>query len=506
MEENRLQEENLIEIDGLTEAEAEKIRELWERFLKAYKESGEEQKEFEWLKCQLQEELPDKTEEEIQAIKEEIVESIREYDSDLQDMTENIEKGRTKERWFADRLEDAAKGVAVNDYGNYLEQINTTMDEANRQMMRTVLRQDGEVSECLNLDGFIAEQYHVNNFNAKAALQNSPFRAEVCTPGPGETYGKNSFDVRIWNTETKQIVHQYQFKFGKDAKATIELLKKGVYANQRYLVPAEQVMEVQEAFPTKTVTDHLGGTEKVDVISEALSKKQVKELQTEVQETGQVPKTGWNIYNTKELAINLGKQAGAAGVQAALLASGIRLAGKAIRGEKIDGGEVVETALETGADAGIKAAAGGALTVASQKGVLPILPPGTAVGSIAKIACVGIENIKIMWRVVKGELTTSEALEHMGRTSAAMVVGMSCVAFGMTAGAATFGFIPIVGPIVGGLIGGMAGYTVGSKFGETIFNGAKKIAERGKEVAVRTWESIKSIGGRIKEGFFSIFS
>ena len=83
---------------------------------------------------------------------------------------------------------------------------------------------------------------------------------------------------------------------------------------------------------------------------------------------------------------------------------------------------------------------------------------------------------------------------------------MSCVAFGMTAGAATFGFIPIVGPIVGGLIGGMAGYTVGSKFGETIFNGAKKIAERGKEVAVRTWESIKSIGGRIKEGFFSIFS
>ena len=279
MEENSLQEENLIEIDGLTEAESEKIREFWERFLKAYKESGEEQKEFEWLKCQLQEELPDKTEEEIQAIKEEIVESIREYDSDLQDMTENIEKGRTKERWFADRLEDAAKGVAVNDYGNYLEQINTTMDEANRQMMRTVLRQDGEVSECLNLDGFIAEQYHVNNFNAKAALQNSPFRAEVCTPGPGETYGKNSYDVRIWNTETKQIVHQYQFKFGKDAKATIELLKKGVYANQRYLVPAEQVMEVQEAFPTKTVTDHLGGTEKVDVISEALSKKQVKDLQ-----------------------------------------------------------------------------------------------------------------------------------------------------------------------------------------------------------------------------------
>ena len=60
MEESRLQGENLIEIDGLTEAEAEKVRELWERFLKAYKESGEEQEEFEWLKCQLQKELPDK--------------------------------------------------------------------------------------------------------------------------------------------------------------------------------------------------------------------------------------------------------------------------------------------------------------------------------------------------------------------------------------------------------------------------------------------------------------
>ena len=85
-----------------------------------------------------------------------------------------------------------------------------------------------------------------------------------------------------------------------------------------------------------------------------------------------------------------------------------------MNGEEIEGGEVVETALLTGADTGVKAAAGGALTVAAQQGVLPIIPPGTPPGTIAKIACVGIEDAKILWKAAKGEITMSEALEQMG--------------------------------------------------------------------------------------------
>lgn len=504
MEEQKMsadQEINDIEIEGLTEAEAEQVREIFKRFLKAYKESGEEQETFEWLENQLKQELPEKSDDEILELKESIIDAILEYDADLNSMRESIEQGSTKEKWFADRMEEGAKGVAVNTYGNYLNEINQTMDTANQQMLRTILRKDGGISECLNLDGFIAEQYHVNNFNAKAALQKSNFRAEVCVPNSGETYAKNSMDVRIKNIKTKDIVHQYQFKFGTDAQATKHLLESEDYHNQRYLVPSEQLDELQAAFPTKTVTDRLGGTDKVNIESEPLTKADVKQMQNGVQQEGMAPRTDWNVYNTRELAINLGKQAGVAGMQAAFLTTGLALAGKAMKGEQIDGGEVVETALKSGADVGIKAAAGGALTVASEKGILSIIPQETPAGTLAKIACVGIENIKIMFKVAKGELTVSEALELMGRTSTSMIAGL-CMTTGAAVGAAALSWIPIVGPIAGSLIGGLVGYAAGSKFGENVFNGAKKVFETGKKVVKKAWEGIKSVGRGIKELIF----
>lgn len=490
-----------ITVDGLGVQEAEKVREIWNRFLSAYKESGEEQEEFAWLEEQLGKELPEKPKEEIQGMKEEIVRSVREYDADLQELTKQVENGRTKERWLSDRLEDAAKGVAVNEYGDYLNKINEVMKEANDQMEIRVMRMDGGVKECLNLDGFIAEQYHVNNFNAKAALQKSEFRAKI--PKEGEAFGKNSFDVVIENKEGR--VHQYQFKFGKDAKSTIELFKRGNYNNQRMVVPTNQVEEVQKAFPNKSVTDHIGGTDKVDIASDPITKEDVKRLQTEVQETGLIPRTDWNVYNTKELAINLGKQAGAAGAQAAFMAVGIGLAAKAFKGEEVSGDEVVAAALQTGADAGVKAAAGGALTVASEKGFLAVLPKPIAPGTITKIACVAVENVKILWKVAKGELTMSEGLEHMGRTSTAMVSGLACAGVGAGIGAAALGWIPVVGPIVGGVIGGIVGYTAGSKVGEAVFNGVKKVAEKGKEIVRSAWEGVKAIGSGIVDGIRSLF-
>lgn len=513
MDENRKHDEKELDreieageliVEGLTVKEAEKVKEIWKRFIKAYQESGEEQEEFLWLEKQLQKELPEKSGEEIQRMKEEIMDSIREYDADLQELTASVEKGKTKERWFAERVEDAAKGVAVNAYGDYLNQIHTAMDEANTQMMRTVLRQDNGVKECINLDGFIAEQYHVNNFNAKAALQKSDFYAEI--PKQGEAFGKNSFDVVIKKRNEPGIVHQYQMKFGKDAKATEQLLKRGNYNNQRLVVPSDQVEEVQAAFPNKTVTDYIGGTDKVDIRSDSLTKEEIKKLQLEVQESGKIPRTDWNVYNTKELAVNLGKQAGAAGIQAALLTAGIGLAGWAMSGEEIDGGEVVETALTTGADAGVKAAAGGALTVASQQGILSIIPPGTPPGTIVKIACVGVEDVKILWKAAKGEITMSEALEQMGRTSTSMTAGLCCAGAGAAVGMAALSWIPIVGPIAGGLIGGMAGYTAGSKIGEKVYNGAKKIAGKVKETVSRAWEGAKKIGRGITSGIRSLFS
>lgn len=502
MSEERLNEEMVNEevhemsIDELSEEEVKELRAILERFIQKYKENPDRET-TEWLREQLQEELPDRSTAEIEEMATEIVESVKEYDEDLKDLNENCNKGMTKASWFAEKVQDSAKGMAVNQFGNSLFQIEREFEYANLQMERTILRSDGEVSQCINLDGFIAEQYHVNNFNAKAIMENSPYRARVCVPD-GEGYARNSVDVMIDNIKTNQRgVMRYQFKFGKDSQSTISMLERGDYSNQRIVVPKNQVEAVQNAYPNKSVTDCIGGTEDIKIKSDSITKEQVKKMQAEVQKGNRYPEVNWNSYEPKELAMGIGKRAGKAGVQAALLGMGVGIAYKAFKGEKIEADEVVETALTTGADAGVKCAASGALTVAVRKGALKIIPPGTPVGTIAKIASVGIENVKILWKVAKGELTMKEALEHMGRTSTAMYAGMTAGAVGAGVGAVAFSWIPIVGPVLGGVVGGMAGYMAGSKFGEVVFNGARKIYNKGKELVKKGVEKIKDVGRRV---------
>ena len=489
-----------INIEGLTEKEVVEVREIFQRFINRYKEN-QDKETTEWLVEQLQEELPDKSREEICDIAEEIQEAVVSYDNDLKDLNQSCKYGMTKEQWFAEKVQDSAKGMAVNRFGNYLSQIDETLKMANSQMERAVLRMDGEVSQSLNLDGFIAEQYHVNNFNAKAVLEQSPYRARVCVPEEA-AYGKNSVDVMIDNIKTNEKgILRYQFKYGQDVQSTKAMLQRGDYHNQRIVVPKGQAELLQKDYPNKSITDYIGGVDDVKTASEPMTKESMKELQKQAQENNSIAKTDWNSYKAKELTVNIGKQAGNAGIQAALLATGIGIVTKAVKGEQIEADEVVKNALTVGSDSGVKAAAGGALKVASEKGILKILPPGTPAGTIAKIACVGIEDVKILWKVAKGELTMTEAMEQMGRTSISMYAGLSGAAIGAGIGAAALSIIPIIGPIVGGIIGGIAGYTAGSKVGEKVFDGAKKVFHKGVELVTKGAEKLKSLGSAIKDKF-----
>ncbi len=66
-----------------------------------------------------------------------------------------------------------------------------------------------------------------------------------------------------------------------------------------------------------------------------------------------------NEYAARDLAIGIGKQAGYAALQGAAIGVGFDVAQRLWNGEKIEAEEVVETALVSGGDFGIKAAAVG---------------------------------------------------------------------------------------------------------------------------------------------------
>lgn len=490
--------ENVMQMEEWNAQDAVTLKRLLSKFIKSYGEKAPDLDDRAWLKARFMEELPSMDEETAERLASETVAAVQEYDENLSSIHRAAAKGTSTEKWLANQIAKASAGVAVAQHGEYLKQINTALANANEQMLRTVTTNSGEVSQCFNLDGFIAEQHHVNSFNANAALSKSKFFAQVKVPEAGETYGKNSFDIVILDaTKSKATpVHQYQVKYGADAKATIQLLREHgdvtKYSNQQILVPPEQLEEVRKAFPGKTIISEIGGTDVVSVKSSPLTKAEAKELQLKVQQDGSIPKTDWNSFQTKDLALQIGKNAGMVGLQAAVITTGFSLAEQAIRGDGIDVDESVFLALKTGTDAGIKAAAAGALKVGVEKGIVRIIPPATPMGVIVNIACVGIENIKILMKVASGEITMSQAMEQMGRTTCAMVFGLGWGAAGAGIGAAALSWIPIVGPIVGGFVGGVVGYMAGSKVGETIHKGFTAI-KRGVATACKAgWNMIKN--------------
>lgn len=508
LEKLQLNEDNgkYILREDISQEDAVEASELIERFVRSYAKKDEEISLSQWLGSELKKELPERTDKQISDMTNEIINSVQEFDDNLADLNEQSEKGVESSIWLSNKISEVSTGVSVINFGNYLNDIDNSLINANAQMMRTVTTSAGEISNCMNLDGFIAEQNAVNTFNMQAQLEGSKYVAEVKVPKLGETYGLNSFDTVIKDSNTGKIVHQYQFKFGKDAKSTINLLKDGNYNNQRFVVPADQVEEVRKAFPGKSVEAYMGGTDVVSVKSGTLTKEQAKKLQLDTQQKGVLPKNDWNSFNTKGLAINIGKNAGLAGLNAALVTTGFDLMAKKIQGEQIDGEKTIETALRTGADSGVKAATAGALKVVSEKGILSVIPQGTPASVITNIACVAIEDAKILAKVANGDITMAEALDMMGRTSVAMVYGIGWGATGMAIGAAALSWIPIAGPVIGGIVGATVGYVAGSKFGSTLYSGLKKVGNAVKTVASKVWSGVKTVASKIGRGLSRIGS
>ena len=489
------------DIVNLNDNTAKEVSKLIRKFVSSYTQKPNELDDKEWLKNELKSELSYLSDEEAEKLSEECFSEIKNYDNNLKSLQDAVKSGESKESWFNRKSKEAASGMSVNEFGEYLKAVDETISISNLQMHDVVINTRGnqQISKNMNLDGFIAEQYHVSSFNMKASLNNSEYRAKVLEPKVGETYAKNSFDVVIVDANDK-IVHQYQLKYGKTAEHTINMIKKGNYNNQRIVVPEEQVEAVKAAFPNKSIESHIGGTDKVKIESSPLTKSDAKDIQYKTQEEGTILSEDWNHFKTKELSINIAKNASIAGIQAAAISSGFEIAKSVIDGEEIDADKVVSIAISTGADTGIKAATAGALHVGIEKGMINVIPKGTPMGTLVNISCVAIENLKIIGKVADGELTSAEALDKMGMTSLSMIYGLSWSA----KGAAALSWIPIVGPLVGGLVGGTVGYMAGSKFGEKVYEVGKKVASKAKEYTKKIGNTIKSCAQKVRSGVKSI--
>lgn len=484
------------EKEYISEQEARTVKALFRKYLQDYKQKPADMTDKEWLAQLFQKELPETTPEQAEKDAIEITESISEFDENLASVNEAAKHGISKENWLADKIQQASVGVSVVEYGQTLQELDNHLALKNAELHDALTKKGtGEIMMSPNLDGNIAENLIAGTTELSSYLQGKNIQVEV-----RNVYTANSVDVRARDLTTGKY-QNYQLKFGKDAKATIALIERGNYNNQRIVVPSEQLEEVQAHFKAKgsqkTISDCI---EFNGVKGKSFTKEEVKHLQESLQEDGIMPSMDYSHYQTRDLAMSIGKNAGIYALQTAAITTGLTVAQKVFNGENVDPDELVEIAIKTGADTSVKVITAGTLQVAIRKGIISFIPKGTPAGIIADIACVGIENIKILSKIATGDLSVTKGLDQMGRVTTSMVGGLWGAAKGAAIGASLASWIPVVGAplaVVTGLVGGMVGYFGGSKLGDSIYTAGKKVASVAKSVAKTAINSLKKVGNAI---------
>jgi len=477
----------------MTEENGTELKPIVTDFVEGYVQNQDKPVK-EWLEQKMQENFPEKTPEEIRNMTDDILSALDVTEKKQRSLEKAVNNGQSKESWFASEMQKAVSAMSKQETVKYLSNLDEALENANEALYRTVTTKTGDVSQCVNLDGFIAEQYHAQTFNLNAEATGSEYRAKVLGPD-GKRYAKNSVDLEIVDGKGK-VVRRYQSKYCQDAEATQRAFDQGDYSFQRKLIPEGQQEEILGK--CTTFIEAPDGT-----TSKPLSKEAAKQLQKDAQ-SGKWEAANWNEYRTKDVARGIVKSAGNAAIQGAALGAGIDIAQKLFNGDEIDGEEVVETALTTGADSGIKAATAGAIKVGAEKGIIPSVLKETSVA--ANVAVVAIENVKVIGKMMSDELTGKEVIEKMEQTTVATVAGLSASAHGAALGTAIGAVFGPVGSAVGGFVGGTVSYLAGSKIGETITKGVQKVRDFVVSGIKTVASGISAVASGIWNGVKSFFS
>ena len=495
-----MNDKNILLVDEefspiIIEEECKQMKPILSDFMKGYSLNKDKPVQ-EWLSQKLQEYLPERNPDEIKKITSEIVITIELDEKNRTSLEKAISEGRSKESWFVSETKKVASAMSSQEASEYLTNLDNALKTANESLYGTITTQAGVVNQNPRLDGFIAEQYHAQTFNMNAEATGSHYRAKVLEP-EGNSYAKNSVDIVIVDGEGN-IVRKYQSKYCKDAKATEKAFEHGDYRGQRKVVPDGQETEISTK--ATSVIEAPDGT-----TSNPLTKSRAEQMRDEAQ-SGRWNDLNWSEYAIKDIAIGIGKQACYAALQGAAIGVGFDVAQKLWNGEEIEADEVIETAIVSGADFGVKAAVAGALKVGVEKEIITVIPKGTPASTFANIAFVAIEDVKVIGKMMSGELTAKEGIEKIEQTTVATVAGLATMGKGAAIGATVGAIFGPVGVAIGGFVGGTVGYMAGSKIGETVVKGAQKLRDGAVKVVKTLGIGVKNVVSGGANGIKSVAS
>ncbi|MDG9884200.1 hypothetical protein N7650_15280 [Pseudomonas sp. GD04058] len=443
-----------------------------------------------------------KDEQDLQQTSREVIQSTRAFNQARESLQNHLDKGRSQASWLAAEIEKNAGLSGSVQVGQYAGRIDQALADATDNARRIVTTQGGAISLNPNLDGFIAEQHHVDTFNIDATTKGSQYRARMVN-----SRELNSVDIEIIDGNGN-VVAKYQSKYGSDASATQRQFESGDYADQQRLVPEGHGADVADSSEV---------IEADGVKSRPLSKEDAKALQEKAQAEQEARQYEWNDTNRLDIAKQIGKQA-LVGACIAVGLQGVRVlarrAWNSLNGRENPSTDdelkaFFDSALRSTGETGAQVAVSGAVVVAVKNGWLGAALRGTPAGLITNIACVGLQNAKALYKLGKGELTGEEALDTLGSTTVTTSMAIAGATQAAALGASLGTVLGPVGTLVGGFIGGVAGGIAGSQIGETVYAAGKTLAKTALKTAARVVEGagrmLESAGRALSNFASSLF-
>lgn len=510
-----LDERNSIDIDQLAEDQATRIESaLFEKsenankttaviasFVASCNKRGDKPLD-QWLNDEFRK-YPQlwKNEEELLQTSREVIQSTKAFNDSRESLQRHMDKGRSKASWLAGEIEKNAAVSGSIHVGQYAGRIDQALADATENARDIVTTRAGTINLNPNLDGFIAEQHHVDTFNIDATTKGSAYRARMV-----KSTERNSVDIEIVDGNGK-VVGSYQSKYGADASATNGQFERGDYAGQERLVPEGHGAEVANS----TEVIEVDG-----VKSRPLSKEDAKALQDKAQAESEARQYEWNDTNRIDIAKQIGKQAMvgacvAAGLQGARILA--RRAWNWFNGQEnptVDEEltEFFQSSLTGTTETAAQVAVSGAVVVAVKNGWFGSVLRTTPAGLITNIACVGMQNAKVLYKLGKGELTREEAFEAIGNTTVTTSMAIAGATKGAATGAALATVFGPVGTMVGGFVGGVVGGIAGSQIGELVYTAGKAVATSAIKVVAGAVEGVgralASVGRGISDAISSL--
>ena len=542
---------------GLRGSRKRKTEEIIKKFLKSYAENEKSQDKKDlktWLISELQNELPNKKVEDIEKIATELITGIEIYYQKKKEVEKYQSVGITNGDYVgneilekvADEIEEAeiidtkeviedmkeasnilsqynetiiyetaaikepqlvANVLSANSVNNYVDSVNTAIDNANKTMMESVTTKAGMINQNPNLDGFIFEEYHAGTFNIDAAVKQKSYHAEALKPELGETYGKNSIDLIIEDTD--KYVKKYSAKAYKNAnesaKAFYDKVTGYKYKFQSKLVPTDQ---------TGDIANSVDKIKFNNVESKGITKAEIKDIQENLQsgnKKGDILNFKKNV-NTISISKQIGKQAMLNGTMGVGIGMAANIGVNLITGKEVEAEEVIEVGIKTGASMGMATAIAGGIRVAVEKKVIPtVFSRMLTNNTIGAIAAASMDIIGTAFKLGSGEISLGQAVKDVGSSISAGYGAIISSGIGFSGGMALattigLGTIGTVGTILTGglaLAAGAVCGVVGSNIALKIANGLGKITEKVVDKAV---DIVKSGVNKVKNTVSSAWS